>query len=267
MAINPADSQKCANELAGKDPFAVVSTLNFFGNHFPIYEQAGIQTSWSARPITIGDFTAPGRVLHRSRRWLPRRPHRRSSSPPPRSSRASGSRCRGPTRRPGSSATTTSRRSRSTCCRAPCPATPSWPGRIPDLEHIGVPIKPATPDVTPQVTQVLDFDPDVILFSAQGADCWNLVDGLGRAGWTPEQIPLIMTGGLHRLREDEGAPATSPRASTSSARRAPASPSPESITDPRHQARGRDLRREGRRVRHARGRHHQGLRRCAAGSR
>ncbi len=42
MAINPADSQKCANELAGKDPFTVISSLNFFGNHFPIYEQAGI---------------------------------------------------------------------------------------------------------------------------------------------------------------------------------------------------------------------------------
>ena len=43
MAINPADSQKCANELAGKDPFVVISTLNFFGNHFPIYDQAGVQ--------------------------------------------------------------------------------------------------------------------------------------------------------------------------------------------------------------------------------
>ena len=45
MAINPADSQKCANELAGKDPFAVISTLNFFGNHFPIYDQAGIHVA------------------------------------------------------------------------------------------------------------------------------------------------------------------------------------------------------------------------------
>ena len=43
--------------------------------------------------------------------------------------------------------------------------------------------------MTPQVTQILDFKPDVILFSAQGADCWNLVDGLGRLGWTPEQDP------------------------------------------------------------------------------
>ena len=42
MAITPADSQRCANELAGKKPYVVLSTLNFFGNHFPIYAQAGV---------------------------------------------------------------------------------------------------------------------------------------------------------------------------------------------------------------------------------
>ncbi len=67
-------------------------------------------------------------------------------------------------------------------------------GSMPDLTHIGVPIKPAAPDVTPQVTQVLDFDPTSIIYSAQGADCWNFVDGLGRAGWTPQDIPLVLSG-------------------------------------------------------------------------
>ncbi len=61
MAINPADSQKCANELAGKDPFTVVSTLNFFGNHFPIYEQAGIT-------VVVGT-PDHRRRLHRRRRY------------------------------------------------------------------------------------------------------------------------------------------------------------------------------------------------------
>jgi branched-chain amino acid transport system substrate-binding protein len=41
---------------------------------------------------------------------------------------------------------------------------------------------------------VLGFNPEVIVFSAQGADCWNLVDGLGKQGWTPDKIPLIFTG-------------------------------------------------------------------------
>ncbi len=67
-------------------------------------------------------------------------------------------------------------------------------GSMPNLTSLGVPVKPATPDVTPLVTQILDFDPQVIIFSAQGADCWNWVDGMGRLGWTPEDIPLVLSG-------------------------------------------------------------------------
>ena len=77
-------------------------------------------------------------------------------------------------------------------------------GSLPDLTHIGVPIAPATPDATPQATEVLDFDPDVIIFSAQGADCWNFVDALGRLGWTPQDIPLVLSGCVHRLHGDGG---------------------------------------------------------------
>jgi len=67
-------------------------------------------------------------------------------------------------------------------------------GSMPNLSYIGVPIKPATPDLTSQVAQVLDFKPQAIMFSGQGADCWNLVAGLTRAGWTPDEIPLVMSG-------------------------------------------------------------------------
>jgi branched-chain amino acid transport system substrate-binding protein len=67
-------------------------------------------------------------------------------------------------------------------------------GSIPDLTYVGVPLKPATADVTPIATQVLDFNPDAIIFSGQGADCWNLVAGLGRLGWTPDKTPLVLSG-------------------------------------------------------------------------
>ncbi len=67
-------------------------------------------------------------------------------------------------------------------------------GTKPDLTYVGVPIGPASPDVTPQATEVLDFDPDVIIYSAQGADCWNFVDAMGRLGWTPEDTPLVLSG-------------------------------------------------------------------------
>ena len=66
---------------------------------------------------------------------------------------------------------------------------------MPDLTYLGVPIKPATPDLTAQVTQILDFKPGRDhLLRRRRADCWNLVAGLGRLGWTPEQIPLVLSG-------------------------------------------------------------------------
>jgi branched-chain amino acid transport system substrate-binding protein len=67
-------------------------------------------------------------------------------------------------------------------------------GSIPDLTYLGVPIKPATPDLTAQVTTILDYKPDVIAFSGQGADCWNLVSAMGRLGWTPTATPLVLSG-------------------------------------------------------------------------
>ena len=48
--------------------------------------------------------------------------------------------------------------------------------------------------MTPQATEILDFEPDAIIYSAQGADCWNFVDAMGRLGWTPDQIPLVLSG-------------------------------------------------------------------------
>ena len=57
-AISPDDSQRCANELVAKDPFMVVSSINFFGNHLPIFEAAGIPAIVTS-PVTIADFTSP----------------------------------------------------------------------------------------------------------------------------------------------------------------------------------------------------------------
>ena len=95
-----------------------------------------------------------------------------------------------------------------------------------------MPIKPATPDVTPQVTQLLDFDPDVMIYSAQGADCWNLVDGLGRAGWTPEKIPLILSTACLDLQKMRERPELAPGIQFVGSSGASLS-SPDSVTDPR----------------------------------
>jgi branched-chain amino acid transport system substrate-binding protein len=192
MAINPADSQKCANELAGKDPFTVVSTLNFFGNQFPIYDAAGIKVI-VANPITVGDYTAPGVFsigagggcfgVHTALVYAATQEIKAKRVAVPWADTPPGVVCYYDLEKKPLDV-----------LQGSVPGDSELAGTIPDLEHIGVPIKPASPDVTPQATQVLDFDPDAIIFSAQGADCWNFVDALGRLGWTPEQTPLLLSG-------------------------------------------------------------------------
>ena len=191
-AISPDDSQRCANELVAEDPEIIVSTINFFGNHLPIFEAAGIPAIITS-PVTIADFTTASAYAI-----------------------AGGGGCLGQHTGLVEFATSDLAAKRvavpwadtppGVVCYYDLEAKPldvikgvvegdsERAGEIPDLEHIGIPIKPATPDVTPQVTDILDFEPDAIIFSAQGADCWNLVDGLGRLGWTPQEIPLVMSG-------------------------------------------------------------------------
>jgi branched-chain amino acid transport system substrate-binding protein len=193
MAITPDESQRCANELLAEDPFAIVSSINFFGNQLPIYQAAGVP-GVVITPITIGDFTSDGVY-----------------------SIGGGGGCLGV--HTGLVEFATTEFGDITKLAVPWADTPpgvvcyydlenkpinvingSVPGdaeragSLPDLTTIGVPIKPATPDITPQVTEVLGFEPDAMIFSAQGADCWNFVAGLGRLGWTPDSIPLVLSG-------------------------------------------------------------------------
>ena len=56
-AISPGDSQRCANEVAAKKPFAAIRNINFFGNDLAILEAAGIM-SISASLVTAADWTS-----------------------------------------------------------------------------------------------------------------------------------------------------------------------------------------------------------------
>ncbi len=198
MAITPADSQKCANELAAKKPFAVVSSLNFFGNHFAIYKAANIPVIVGT-PITALDFTSPGvfaiggaggclgvhtglvdfvtNTLGKKRIGVPW-----ADTPPgvfcyhdlekkPLEVLAGKTLKGGDIKAEGN----------------------SLKGSIAGLEHIGVPIKPGQADVTPQATQVLDFKPDGIILSAQGADCWTYVNSMSKLGWKATETPLVLS--------------------------------------------------------------------------
>ncbi|MEM9712326.1 MAG: ABC transporter substrate-binding protein [Actinomycetota bacterium] len=198
IAITPDDSQRCANELAAEGVELAISTLNFFGNHFPIYQGSDIPVIVGS-PITIADFTSPGvysigagggclgvhtglvQFATQNIAEITGEPVTKVAVPwadtPP------GVVCYADLEQKPLDVLAGSE-----------PGTSELAGSMPDLEHIGVPILPASADVTPQATEVLDFEPDVIIFSAQGADCWTFVDALGRLGWTPDQIPLVLSG-------------------------------------------------------------------------
>ena len=191
MAINPADSLKCANELAGKKPFAVISTLNFFGNHFPIYEQAGINVVVGT-PITVGDFTGKAFSIGAGGGCLG--VHTGLIFAATQTIKAKNVAVPWADTPPGVVCYYDLEKKPLDVLQGAVKGTSKLAGTIPDLKQIGVPVKPATPDITPQVTQILGFKPDAIIFSAQGADCWTLVDGLGRQGWTPDKIPLLLSG-------------------------------------------------------------------------
>jgi branched-chain amino acid transport system substrate-binding protein len=199
MAITPADSQKCANELASKKPFLVLSSLNFFGNHFAIYNAAKVPVLVGT-PITALDFTSPGvyavgggggclgahtaliKILTKELKkkriaipWADTPPgvfcyHDLEKKP---LEVLAGKKLNGSPMKAEGNANL---------------------GSIPDLQHIGVPVKAGLADVTPQATQVLDFKPDGIGFSAQGADCWTFVNALAKLGWKQSETPLVMTG-------------------------------------------------------------------------
>lgn len=196
MAITPDDSQRCANELVAEDVEFVISSINFFGNQYAIFQGAGIPVMVGT-PISIPDFVSEGVVGY-------------------------GSGCFGvhtglvqfvTQELPDLEGIEVNRVAvpwADTPPGVPCyydliskpldvikgniSGTAALAGTNPDLEHIGVPMVPASADVTAQATEVLAFDPDVIIYSGQAPDCWLLVDALGRLGWTPEETPLVLSG-------------------------------------------------------------------------
>lgn len=198
MAITPDDSQRCANELAADGVEVVISSLNFFGNHFPIYAGSNIPVVVGT-PITVGDFTTPNVF-----------------------SVGAGGGCFGvhtglvqfatqivpelegieinkvavpwADTPPGVVCYYDLESKPLDVLAGNLPGDGALAGTMPDLEHIGVPVAPGAADVTAQATAVLDFEPDVIIFSAQGADCWTFVDALGRLGWSAQDTPLVLSG-------------------------------------------------------------------------
>ncbi len=193
MTINPADSQKCANELAAKKPVAVMHSINFFGNHLDILNKAGIP-SIVATAVTAADFTAENTFsigggggclgAHTGLVQFVTQNLGRTKIGVPWANTPPGVFCyhdleKKPLNVLNGTVTKT---------------TSKLAGSMPDLSHIGVAIKPGQADVTPDAQKVLDFGPDGIIFSAQGADCWTLVNAMLKLGWTPNKVDLVLSG-------------------------------------------------------------------------
>ena len=198
MAITPDDSQRCANELVAEGVEVVISSLNFFGNHMAILNGAGVPVIVGT-PITVADFTSPDTFsigagggcfgVHTGMVQF-------ATQIIPELEGIDVNRVAVPwaDTPPGVVCYYDLESKPLDVIKGAIAGSGALAGSNPNLEHIGVPILPASADVTPQATEVLDFNPDVIIYSAQGSDCWNFVDALGRLGWTPDQTPLVLSG-------------------------------------------------------------------------
>jgi branched-chain amino acid transport system substrate-binding protein len=196
--VSPDDSQRCANELSAEGVEMAISTINFFGNHFSIYQGSDIPVV-VVTPITIADFTSEGVYAI-----------------------GAGGGCLGvhtglvqfatgeiqdienievntigipwADTPPGVVCFNDLEAKPVDVINGSEPGDSVRAGENPNLTRVDVAVAPATPDPTPQATTILDADPDVIIFSAQGSDCWNFVDALGRLGWSQDDIPLVLSG-------------------------------------------------------------------------
>jgi branched-chain amino acid transport system substrate-binding protein len=196
--VSPDDSQRCANELSADNVEMAISTINFFGNQFSIYQGSNIPVV-VVTPITIADFTSEGTYAI-----------------------GAGGGCLGvhtglvqfatgqiediegidvqkvgvpwADTPPGVVCYNDLEAKPLDVLNGSEPGTSKRAGTKPDLTYLGVAVAPAAPDLTAQATEILNFNPDVIIFSAQGSDCWNFVDALGRLGWTSADTPLVLSG-------------------------------------------------------------------------
>ena len=66
---------------------------------------------------------------------------------------------------------------------------------------------PTDPDLTSVANQILDFEPDAIIFSGPATTCFPLLAALNSVGYSVEEIPFVMTTSCF----DQAAPRTPAR--------------------------------------------------------
>ncbi len=193
VTLDPADSVACANEMASKNPMIVIQGFTQHGESaYPILEQAGA-VNISGIPVSLADYTTEGVY-----------------------GMAPGGGCVGahPALIEYAVNTLGARKivvpwldiPAGRVCYYDLEAKPldilkgdfagpaDVEGSVPDLEYTNVPIPFGAPDLSTQASQILEFEPDAIIFSAPVGTCVSLVNALSGLGWTPEEIPGVFTG-------------------------------------------------------------------------
>jgi branched-chain amino acid transport system substrate-binding protein len=187
----PDDTQRCANELAAAQVDFVISTLNQFGTHMQILRGAGIPVLVGAA-VSVPDYTTEGVY---------------AVSP--------GGGCAGTLTAEVKYAVQELGARRlavpyydipsGVLCYADSEQKPidvlkgteegSSPdaGSVPDLERVGVPVPPSDPDLTSVANQILEFEPDAIIFSGPATSCFPLLAALNSVGYSVEEIPFVMS--------------------------------------------------------------------------
>jgi branched-chain amino acid transport system substrate-binding protein len=192
IGLDPADSVRCANELAGKKPVVVIQGFNNnSAGTYPVLDGAGV-VNIAGIPVNLADYNAKGVY-----------------APSP------GGGCVGAHPALVEYAVKTLKAKSVSVAYFDIPngricyhdlekkplnilaGTFDGPagvkGSVPDLKNTGVPIPPSAPDLTTQATQLLDAKPNAILYSAPAASCVSLINALAGLGWSAKTVPAVFT--------------------------------------------------------------------------
>jgi branched-chain amino acid transport system substrate-binding protein len=193
IGLDPSDSVRCANELAGKKPALVIQGFNNnSAGTYPVLDGAGV-VNIAGIPVNLADYNAKGVY-----------------APTP------GGGCVGAhpalveyavkQLKAKSVAVAYFDVPNGRICYHDLEKKPlnilagtfdgpaGVKGSVPDLKNTGVAIPPSAPDLTTQATQILDSKPNAILYSAPAASCVSLINALSGLGWSAKTAPAVFTG-------------------------------------------------------------------------
>jgi len=205
-ALVPAELPGCANTLAAKNPLLVFASLAFGDAHFPIYQARKIPIIVGT-PIFPKDFTSPatfaigggggclgvhlGLVTYATQYLLKNTLKKPTGGKVgvPWAKSAPGIFCYNDLE-----AKPLDVLAGKTLSGAKVTSTAKLKGTMPKLTYVGVPVITGKADVSAEVAQILNFKPDVMIYSNQGSECWTWMNEMLKQGWTPKSFPVVLSG-------------------------------------------------------------------------